>query len=71
MDALLQLQTLATNLSSTCMDSLMNVSSCAVDNDPLNNIEYTSLSTTNGCCLSACAEAIDQVSVMELLAGRL
>ncbi|KAI8467550.1 MAG: hypothetical protein J3K34DRAFT_430096 [Monoraphidium minutum] len=49
-------------LSKKCQDSLLSLANCATDNDAFANppSEVTSLSTTDGCCLSDCSKAIKE-----------
>lgn len=39
----------------------MSLSECAMDNDVLTGGTVTSLSTSDGCCLTACSDSIKKV----------
>jgi len=51
----------ASKISKKCQDKLLSLADCTSDNDPFAGTTTTSLSTTNGCCLTGCAEAIKVV----------
>lgn len=52
----------ASAISKTCQDRLMGLADCVSDNDPFSGATMTSLSTSDGCCLQGCVDAIQAVS---------
>lgn len=59
-DSLTQLTEYTKDLSKACQDSLLDLAGCASDNDAFADppSTITSLSTSNGCCLTDCSNNI-------------
>ena len=51
----------ASALSSNCQNLLMGLADCVSENDPFSGATTTSLSTSDGCCLQGCVDAIKEV----------
>jgi hypothetical protein len=62
-DALTELTKFTENLSKSCQDTLLDLAGCASDNDAFADppSTITSLSTSNGCCLTDCSTNIKKV----------
>lgn len=70
LDSLTNLAEFTKGLTKTCQDALLDLAGCASDNDALNGGTITSLSTSNGCCLTDCSTNIKKASERSLRAAQ-